>query len=180
MASGRGRVTRVVSALRASPYNIPSVKIKIKRSKTTYSRVALLGLFGITREDDKSLLIRLQSLNINKFPLLAQIPPPVVNDNTYPPRLLPSDPSLLQFSERESTPLTDFPVVPDSLRADGRAEEGEGAYPEGGRFGFTSGSAPEFASWLVEPGADAALPVFAEVVRVEDVVVSETHRLSSE
>jgi hypothetical protein len=40
---------------------------------------------------------------------------------------------------------------------------------------LTRGAAAEFASWLVEPGADAALPVLAEVVRVENVVVSETH-----
>jgi hypothetical protein len=143
----------------------------------TYSRVAFLRFLSIAGEDDQSVLVCLQSLDINKFPLLAQIPPPVIHNNTYPPRLLPPDPSLLELGKRESTSLTDFPVVPHGLCADGRAEEGQRAHAEGGGFGFARSAAAEFASWLVEPGAYAALPVFTEMVRVEDVVVSKTHRL---
>ena len=44
-----------------------------------------------------------------------------------------------------------------------------------GIAGAAGAAAAEFASWLVEPGLDAALPVLAEVVAVENVVVPETH-----
>jgi len=145
--------------------------------KSVASRIALLGLLGIAGEDDQSLLIHLQSLNINKFPLLTQIPPPMINNNAHPTRFFLPNPSLLKLSKREPTPLTHFPVVSHRLSADCRAEQGERADTEGSGFGFACGAAAELASWLVEPGADAALPVLAEMVRVENIVVSETHRL---
>lgn len=101
----------------------------------------------------------------------------MIYHNPHTLRLLPPNSGLFKLSEREPTSLTHLPVVPHGLRTDGRAEEGQGAHTEGGGFGLAGGAAAELASWLVEPGADAALPVLAEMVRMEDVVVSETHRL---
>jgi hypothetical protein len=92
----------------------------------------------------------------------------VVNDNTDTPCLLLADPSFLEFGKCESSTLTDLPVVADSLCTDGRTKEGEGANAKGGSFGFARCATAEFATWLVKPGADSALPVFTKMVRVKD------------
>jgi hypothetical protein len=134
----------------------------------TYGRVALLGLASLAGEDDKAGLVLLQPLNIDLLALLAQVRPPVVDDNSNALGLLPADTGLLQLGEGESTALTNFAVVAHGLGADGGAEEGEGANAEGSGLGLAGLATAELAAWLVEPGADTALPVLAEVVLVED------------
>lgn len=151
--------------------------MKIRREAIAHSRVSLLGFLCVTGENNQSLLVRLQSFNIHEFSLLAQISPSVVHDDTHTPRFLSTNTSLLELCKSKSTPLTDFPVVPYGLRTDGRAEESERTDAEGSSFGLACVATTKFASWLVKPGTDAALPVLAEMICVEDVVVAETHRL---
>lgn len=146
-----------------------------KMNTATHSRVALLGLASLAGEHNQALLVRLQSLHIQLLSLLAQIPPPVVNGNSQSAGLLSSNTGLLELSKSESTSLADLDVVSDGGRTDGRAEKLERTHTELGGLGGASLAAAEFAPGLVEPGAHAALPVLAEVVRVEDVVVGETH-----
>jgi len=105
---------------------------------TTHSRVALLGLLSIPREDDQLGLVSFQPLDIQFFPLLAQVPPSVVNDNTDTTCLLPVDASLLQFSKGETTAFSDFTVVADSLGTNSGTEEGEWADTKGGSLGLAS------------------------------------------
>ena len=142
---------------------------------STYCRITLLGLLRVAGEDDEFRLVCLEALHVQLLTLLAQIPPAVVDNNADTTRLLPSDTCLLKLGKGESTALTDLRVVADSLCTDGWAEELEGTDTEGSSLGLAGLTATKFASRLVEPGADTALPVLAEVVCVEDVVVLETH-----
>ena len=99
----------------------------------------------------------------------------MVNNDSDTTSFLLANSGFLEFSEGESTALTDLGVVADGLGTDGRAEGLEWADSESGSLGLASVTASEFTSWLVEPGADTPLPVLAEVVVVKDVVVCETH-----
>ena len=134
----------------------------------TYGRVALLGLLRVAGEDDEARLVRLEALDVDGLALLAQVSPPVVDDDADATRLLLANTGLLEFSQGETAALTDFAVVAHSLRTHGGAEEGEGADTERGGLGLASLATAELAAGLVEPGADTALPVLAEVVGVED------------
>ena len=92
----------------------------------------------------------------------------MVDNNSDTTGLFPSNPCLLEFGKGESAALTNFAVVADSLRANGRAKEGKWANAKGGSLGLASGPSAELAARLVEPGADAALPVLPEMVGGED------------
>ena len=92
----------------------------------------------------------------------------MVHNDTNTTGLLLANTSLLELSEGETTALADFPVVSDGLATDGGAEELKGTDAKLGSLGLTGVAAAELAAGLVEPGADTALPVLAEVVAVED------------
>ena len=134
----------------------------------THSGVTLLGLLSVAGEDNQAGLVGLETLHVHRLALLAQVPPPVVDDDADTTRLLLADTSLLELSQGEATALTDLPVVADGLRANGGAEEGEGADTELGSLLLAGLAAAKLAAGLVEPGADTALPVLPEVVGVED------------
>lgn len=142
--------------------------LRVRSKACTHSGVALLGLLGVAGEDDQPRLVRLETLNVERLALLAQVSPPVVDDDADTTRLLLADTSLLELGEGEATALTDFPVVADGLRTDGGAEESEGTNAELSSLLLARVAAAELAARLVEPGADTALPVLAEVVGVED------------
>ena len=95
----------------------------------------------------------------------------MVNDNSNTPRLLPSNASLFELGQSKSATLTNFAVVADSLSTHGGAEEGERTDAESGSFGFASSASAEFASGLVKPCANPALPILPEVVGVKDCKV---------
>ena len=65
----------------------------------THGRVALLGLLRVAGEDDEACLVRLETLHVDRLALLAQVSPPVVDDDADTTRLLLSDAGLLQFAE---------------------------------------------------------------------------------
>lgn len=139
----------------------------IPRANTTHSRVALLGLLSIPRENDQLGLVGLQPLDIQFLPLLAQVPPPVVNDNTYTKCFFAVDTNFFQLSKGETAALPDLTVVANGLGTNGGTEESEWADTKGSGLGLASIASAEFATGLVEPGAYPALPVFAEMVRVK-------------
>jgi len=136
--------------------------------ENTYRRISLLGLASLAGENDKAGLVSLQSLDVDLLALLAQISPPVINNNSNTTGLFPSNSSLLEFSMSESTALANFAVVADGLGTDGWAEESEGTNAKGSGLSLARCASAELASRLVEPGADPALPVLPEVVGVED------------
>lgn len=113
-------------------------------------------------------LVRLQTFNIEFLTLLTKIPPPVVNNNTNTESLLPANSSLLQFGQCEATSLTEFTVVANGLSTNSGAEECEWTNAECGSLGLASVTSAKFPSWLIEPSANATLPILAEVVGVED------------
>lgn len=133
-----------------------------------YDRVTLLGLGCLSGEDDQLGLVGLQSLNIESLSLLAQVSPPVIDDDANTACLFAVDTCLLELSEGESTTFTEFSVVANGLGTDSGAEECEGADAELGSLGFAGCASAKFATGLVEPGAHAALPVLAEMVTVEN------------
>ena len=92
----------------------------------------------------------------------------MVDDDADTAGLLLADAGLLELGEGEAAALADLAVVADRLRADGGAEEGQGTDAELRSLGLAGLTAAELAAGLVEPGADTALPVLAEVVAVED------------
>lgn len=128
----------------------------------------MLGLLGVAGEDDETSLVRLQTLNIERLALLAQVSPPVVNNNADTTGLLLADASLLELSKSEASSLAKLPVVADGLGTDSGTEEGKRANAKCGRLGFAGLATAELASGLVEPGLDTGLPVLAEMVLVED------------
>lgn len=163
--NGNGQVI----ALHARQYQPSATKLhNIPHWAVTHSRVTLLGLLGVAREDNEALLVRLKTLDIERLALLAQVPSPVVNNDTDTTRLLLADTGLLQLSEGETPALTDLAVVTDGLGMDGGAEVGEGADAKGCSLGLAGLTTADLATGLVEPGADACLPVLTEVILVED------------
>ena len=134
----------------------------------THGGVTLLGLLSVAGEDNQSCLVGLKTLNVQSLALLAQVSPPVVNNDTNTTSLLLANTSLLQLGEGEATALTDFPVVSDSLGTDGGAEESKGTDTKLSSLGLAGCATTELAAGLVEPGANTELPILAEVVLVED------------
>lgn len=137
-----------------------------------YGGVALLGLASLPGEDNKLGLVDLQPLNVDLLSLLARVPPSVVNNDSDTPGLLLSDTSLLKLSERESATFAEFSVVAHSLATDCRAKQRQWSDAEGSSLSFAGIASAELASWLVEPGAYATLPIFTEMVSGEDCRIS--------
>ena len=92
----------------------------------------------------------------------------MVDDDADTAGLLLANAGLLELGEGEAAALADLAVVADRLRADGGAEKSQGTDAELRSLGLAGLAAAELAAGLVEPGADTALPVLAEVVAVED------------
>lgn len=88
----------------------------------------------------------------------------MVNNDADAPGLLSTDACLFEFSECKSAAFTELAVVTDGLATDGGAQEGERADTEACSLFRTCSASAQLASGLVKPGADAALPVLAEVV----------------
>jgi hypothetical protein len=112
---------RVVAALRSSPYADLSNKRQAKGWKA-YGGVSLLGLACLAGEDDQLGLIGLQPLDVKSFALLAQVPPPVIDDDANTTGLLPTNACLLQFSQSESTSLPELSVIADRWGTNGGSE----------------------------------------------------------
>lgn len=97
----------------------------------------------------------------------------MVDDDAEPARSLARHTGLLELGEGEAAALAQLGVVADGLATDGRAEGLEGADTEGSGLGDTGITPAQLAAGLVEPCADAALPVLAEVVTVKDYISQE-------
>jgi len=92
----------------------------------------------------------------------------VVNNDADSSRLLPVDPSFLEFCQSEATAFTKLDVVAYSLSADGWTEEFYWTNAEVQSFGFAGNASAKFAARLIKPGFDSALPVLAEVIAGKD------------
>lgn len=92
----------------------------------------------------------------------------MVNHDSDATGLLPSNTGLLELGESEPAALTNFAVVTNSLGTNGWTEEGERTDAKCGGLCLARCASAKLASWLVEPGTYAALPVLPEMVGVED------------
>lgn len=140
----------------------------LKTEKNTYRRITLLRLARLAGEHDETSLVGSQSLYVDLLSLLTQITSPVVHNDADTTGLLPTNTSFLQLGQSKSTALANFTVVSDSLSADCGTKKGERSDAKSCGFRFAGSASTELATWLVEPGAYATLPVLAEMVGVED------------
>jgi hypothetical protein len=92
----------------------------------------------------------------------------VVNNDTNRAGSLAADTGLLELAKGETTAFANLAVVTNGLSTHSGAEEGERADTEAGGLLLAGLATAELASGLVKPCADTELPVFAEVVLVED------------
>lgn len=102
---------------------IPCLDIVESGPPSTYGGVTLLGLGCLSGKDNQFALVGFQPLHIESLALLAQVSPPVINDDANTACLLAVDACLLQLSESKSTTFADLAVVADSLATDSRAKE---------------------------------------------------------
>jgi len=133
--------------------------------------ITLLGLRCLPGEDDQLGLVGSQPLNIKGLSLLAQVSPPMIDDDTNTACLLAVNSCLLKLSQCETTALAEFAVVAHGLATDGGAEKCKWADAELGGLLFACCASAKFASGLVEPSAYPALPVLSEVVAVKRSVI---------
>lgn len=92
----------------------------------------------------------------------------MVNHYANTTSLLLSNTRLLELSESEATALAEFSVVADGLATDGGSQESEWANTERGGLSLAGIATAELAAGLIEPSANSALPVLAEMVGVKD------------
>lgn len=92
----------------------------------------------------------------------------MIYNNANAKRLFSTNSSFLQFSQCETTALTEFAVVTNGLSTDGRAEESDWTNAKRGGFYLAGVASAEFSSWLIKPCANVTLPILAEMVGVED------------
>lgn len=89
----------------------------------TYGSITVLGLVGLSRENDQSSLVGLQSSGVHFETLLRSVSSTVVNGDTNGERFLASDTGALQLLVRESSTLSQLGVVSSCGASDGRSEE---------------------------------------------------------
>lgn len=142
----------------------------------TYLALVLLVTAG---KNDDALTVGLDTVNVELQALLALVPPPVVNRDTEAAGLLLPQTGSLDLLDGEATTLTQLGVVLEGGAAHSRAERLNGLQAEGSGLGSAGIASALLSAGLVKPDLDAALPVLAEVVVVEDVVVAETHSAST-
>ena len=92
----------------------------------------------------------------------------MINNDSNTTSLLPANTGLFQFSESKATTLPEFSVIADCLGTNSGSEQGQRANTEGSSLGRAGLSSANLGAWLIEPSADPALPVFSEVVCVEN------------
>merc|ERR1719359_1183289 len=138
-------------------------------------RVAGLDLARLAREDDEARLVGLEALDVELERLLGLVAAAVVDGDADREGLLGADAGLLELGLGEAAARTELAVVADRRGTDSRAEELNRAEAGLGSLGLACDAARVLLARLVEPRLDARLPVLAEVVAVEDVVLAETH-----
>lgn len=131
----------------------------------TYSGISLLGLAGLSGEDDQSRSVLLQSVDVEGLSLLALAPSSVVNDNSETLSLLLGDTSELDLGKGESSSLcssqhyplsrfceltSDSDVVSLSGASDGRSQSLERSTTGNESLLGSSDSSRVLLAWLVE------------------------------
>lgn len=92
----------------------------------------------------------------------------MINNYTNATCLFAVDTCFLQLSESKSATFADLAVVANSLATDSRAEKCKRADAELGGLDFAGCASAKLAARLIEPGAHAALPIFAKVVTMKN------------
>lgn len=98
----------------------------------------------------------------------------MVDDDSKTESLLPADTGLFELCQGEATTLTDLRVVTNGLTTNGRAEELKRTSTKESCLCLACNAAALFATGLIEPSPNPTLPILAEVIFVEDVIMCET------
>ena len=79
--------------------------VNTRTEKSPYRRVALLSLARLAWEHDEALLVRLQTLDIDRLPFDGEISAPMVDYDAQSQCGLAADTGLLQLSKSKATTL---------------------------------------------------------------------------
>lgn len=138
----------------------------------TYLGISLLDLTSLLGEDDETGLVSLEALNVELETFLGSVAATVVNGDTERKSLLATDTGSLELLLGETTTSTELHVVALGGASNGGAEELSRAESSLDGLGLAMEAARVLLAGLVEPGLHTGLPILAEVVPVENAVLS--------
>lgn len=138
------------------------------------SHLVLVGCVA-SWDDDETLTVSLDPLYIDLETFLGSVLPPVVDWDSDRPGLLLSDTSSLELLERETSSGSDLGVVLDGGASYSWSERLKRSKSQDSSLLGSVVTTTRLGSGLVEPNLDSSLPVLAEMIVVENVVVPETH-----
>eukprot|EP01084_Bolivina_argentea_P086974 157153_1 len=136
--------------------------------------VTSLGLGGLAGEDNKLGLVELEAVEVGVEVLLGAVDAAVINGDANATGRLHGDLGGLKLGKSETTASTHTHVVLDGGATDGGAQEVDGAGSHLLGLGDASVTASLLLGGLVEPGHNVTLPVLAEVLVLDLLVVLHT------
>jgi len=137
--------------------------------------ITLLGGLSVAREENELALVLVQAGDILLERLDGGVLATVIDGDTDSQSELAGDLGLLELLEGESTASTNATVVLDGGAADNGAEEVDGAGSDSSGLRDTGLSAAKLTTGLVEVSPHAALPLLAEMVVGDLLVVLDGH-----
>lgn len=133
--------------------------------------LGVLLAVGALREFEELRLVLLQAFGIASERFEALIATAVVHSNAEGSGLSDLETCSLDFGWGEATSESGLGVVSDRAAPHNRAEGLQWSGEQSCSLGGTSSAPSQTASWLVEPGLHAPLPVLVEMLVRDGVVV---------
>jgi len=137
--------------------------------------VALLGSLGLAREEDELASVLAEAGNVGLESLDGLVAASVVNRDADAEGEVLGDLGFLELCERETTASTNTAVVLDGWATDDGPQKVDRSWCDLSSLCETGISAAELASWLVEVSPNITLPILAEMVVRELLVVLDSH-----
>lgn len=137
--------------------------------------VTLLGLAGTAREQDEASLVLFEALNVELESLDAAVLTTEINGDADGVGKLAGNLGSLQLLKSETTASTLATVVALGGAANDGAKSLQRTGGNAGGLFSTSGTARSLLASLVEMNANALLPVLAEVVLKDGVILGNSH-----
>ena len=132
---------------------------------------SLLGLVSSSGEQDKFLLVLVQSGNVQGHGVGVLVVSSVVNSDSNGSSPGGGQAGLLQLSKREASSELDLGTVAESLAVDDGSKLADGGDSSGGGLGSSVLSADGLVSRLVEEALDSPHPVLSQVRALNDIIV---------
>jgi hypothetical protein len=134
-------------------------------------RVAGTDATILAWEHNELALVELETVDIDLETLVRAVVTTMVDSNTDRAGLLWRHTSSAELIKSETTAETSLGVVLVGLTTHDWAEKVHWTRSETSSLGIASRAASSLLGWLIEPGLDITLPVLAEVILVDNVVV---------